>query len=357
MYTQSLSAVQQVDFALLLIFIFSGVMLLGLTLTTLWFIYRYHHKRNPVSSDIRGNTLIEVLWTVIPTCLVMGLFYFGWTGYQALRTVPDGAMVVQVSAKMFSWTFTYENGRHSNYLAVPTHKPVMLKMHTPDVIHSFYAPAFRIKMDIVPGMETYTWFKTDRPGDYDVYCAEYCGVGHSVMLTKIQAMPQEDFDTWLTSKEPLNKVDAGHKLMEDQGCFSCHEMGGKTVDAPALAGLFGKTITVMENGKEKQVVADEAYLKEAITDPGKVIPKGYDNTMPPYTDLTPDELDSMIEYMKSIGDDSPAGSHGAHNAPAAGGAQTAPSNNGTQTAPAGNGTQPAPGANGTSGAHTGHGGS
>ncbi len=307
MYPQSLSAAQQVDFALLLIFVFAGVVLAGLTLTTLWFIFRYNHKRNPTSSDIRGNTLIEVLWTIIPTCMVMGLFYFGWTGYKALRTVPDNAMTVQVTAKMFSWTFTYENGRHSNVLAVPTGRPVLLKLSTTDVIHSFFAPAFRIKMDTVPGMETYTWFKAEKDGDYDIYCAEYCGTGHSVMLSTIKAMPIEQFNAWLETKEPLTGPEAGHSIMEAQGCFGCHDMSGNTDIAPSLAGLYGAQVPViLENGKKETVTADNDYIRESILDPGKAITEGYDNTMPPYPDLKDEEITSILAYLRLIGKDSPA---------------------------------------------------
>ena len=188
MYPQSYSPAQQVDFSLMLVFVFSAVVLVVLTLVTCWFIWRYHHTRNPTPTDIRGNMTAEVLWTVIPFFMVMGLFYYGWTGFKALRTVPRDAMDVQVTARMFSWTFTYANGKQSPYLAVPVGKPVKLDLRSVDVIHSFYAPAFRIKMDTVPGMNTYAWFRADRAGTYDVYCAEYCGTGHSKMLTTIQAI-------------------------------------------------------------------------------------------------------------------------------------------------------------------------
>ncbi len=312
MYPQSFSPVQQVDFALLLVFSFAGVVVLALTLITLWFIYRFRHEKNPEPTDIQGNTRLEIAWTLVPFLLVMGLFYFGWTGYKALRTVPDNALPVQVTAKMFSWTFTYQNGKHSSELVVPTDRPVLLKIRSADVIHSFFAPAFRVKMDAVPGMENYTWFKAERDGEYEIYCAEYCGTGHSVMLSKIKTMPEKDFAAWLDTKEPLKGADAGHALMEAQGCFSCHNMNGDNSMAPALPGLYGSTLTITVDGKEKQVVADERYLKESIINPGWRTIKGYDNTMPPYSDLTPEELLQILQYLKSIGKDSPAGAGGAH---------------------------------------------
>ncbi len=316
MYPQSLSPVQQVDFALLLIFVFSAAMLVLLTGATLYFLWRYNHKRNPVPTDIRGNMKVEVAWTVIPFLMVMGLFYFGWTGYQALRTVPPGAMEVNVTARMFSWNFTYANNKTSSVLNVPVGKPVKLNLRTLDVIHSLFIPAFRIKMDTVPGMATYAWFKTDRAGDYDIYCAEYCGVKHSAMLSSVKAMPQADFDAWYNAEDAGHGSEAGRNLAEQQGCLGCHTPDGAM--APHLAGLYKTKVIIIEDGKEKTVAADEAYLKESITDPAKQIVKGYDNTMPPYQDFTPEQLDDLIEYLRSI-QGSPSGNgpnghenHGKH---------------------------------------------
>ncbi len=327
MYSQSFSPAQQVDFALFLVFAFAGVVLLILTVTTLLFIIRYRHEKHPEAADIRGNTKLEILWTVIPSILVLGLFYFGWTGYQALRTVPSDAMPVQVTAKMFSWTFTYENGRHSNILVVPTGKPILLKMHTTDVIHSFFAPAFRIKMDVVPGMETYTWFKAEKDGEYEIFCTEYCGTGHSAMLSTIKAVPTAEFDEWLEAKEALIGPEAGHALMNAQGCYGCHVMSGSTGIAPSLSGLYGAKVDVTIDGKKQTVTADDAYIKESIVEPGKMIVDGYDNTMPPYTDLKDSEIDAILAYLRIIGKDSPTGVR----------SEGLPTES-EQSAPAGNGT-------------------
>ena len=311
MYPQNYSPAQQIDFALLLVFVFSAAVLVILTLATCWFIWRYHHTRNPEPTDIHGNLTAEVLWTIIPFFMVMGLFYYGWTGFKALRTVPPDAMDVRVTARMFSWTFTYGNGKRSAYLAVPVGKPVKLDMNSADVIHSFYAPAFRIKMDTVPGMNTYAWFTAERAGIYDVYCAEYCGVGHSKMMTTIQAMEPDAFAAWLAETGPEGGPEAGKKLMEEQGCFTCHAVGNEKNDmGPPLMGLYGRPVTVIENGTEKTVKADDKYVEESITDPGKLLVKGYDNTMPPYTDFTKEQMDLILEYMRCLAADPGAGHAG-----------------------------------------------
>lgn len=301
MYPQSYSPAQEIDFALLLVFVFSAVVLAALTLVTCWFLWRYHHKRNPTPTDIRGNVTAEVLWTVLPFLMVMGLFYYGWTGFKALRTVPPGAMDVQVTARMFSWTFTYSNGKKSPYLAVPVGAPVKLDLKSVDVIHSFYAPAFRIKMDAVPGMDTYAWFRAERAGTYDVYCAEYCGMGHSRMLTTIRAMEPSAFTAWMAESGPESGPEAGKKLMDAHGCFSCHAVGDEKNDmGPTLQGLYGGKVTVTDNGAEKTLTADDAYLEESIRDPGKLLVKGYDNIMPPDADLSKEQMDAMLEYLRSL---------------------------------------------------------
>ncbi len=301
MYLQSLSPAQQVDFALFLVFLFSGVVLIILTVCTVWFIWRYHHTRNPVPSDIRGNITAEILWTLIPSIMVMGLFYYGWTGFKALRTVPPNAMEIQVTARMFAWTFKYPNGKTSSTLPVPVNTPVKLVMTATDVIHSFFAPAFRIKMDVVPGMTTYTWFKAERAGEYDIYCAEYCGVKHSAMMSVIKALPPEEFEAWLAQPLAMHGPAAGYALMESHGCFSCHLLGEAPQDTPSLEGLHGSTTHILVGGKEQTITVDDAYLTEAIVNPGSSLVRGYENTMPPYPDFTPEQMRSMLEYLASVG--------------------------------------------------------
>ena len=298
MYRDSLSPVQHVDFAFYLLFGFSFIVLLFLTSCTCWFLWRYHYKRHPKAADIRGNIKAEVLWTLIPSIVIMGLFYYGWVGYQALRTVPDGALELRVTARMWSWTFSYPNNKHSKVLVVPVNQPVKLRLATKDVIHSFFAPAFRIKMDTVPGMETYVWFKAQRTGDYDVFCAEYCGDQHATMLAVIRVVSQEDYEKWLAEED--SGPDAGKKLLDAQGCLACHSLDGSPGVGPSLKGLWGSKKKVIVGKKQQEVLVDDAYLRESIVNPAAKIVVGYDNTMPSYTDFTKEQLDSMIEYMQGL---------------------------------------------------------
>lgn len=396
-----LNPVQEVDFAFVLIFGISILLLLGITAAGGWFVYRYHHTRNPKAEDISGNVYAEIVWTLMPTIIVMALFYYGWVGYKALRTVPDDAMNVKVTARMWSWVFEYENGKRSSVLYVPKDKPIKLLMTSADVIHSLYVPAYRIKMDTVPRMETYAWFRPEKLGSYDVFCAEYCGLKHANMITTVEVLPPADFEKWYTdtsgstgagkalalfenygclgchsvdgtpntgptfqnlygkkqkveqpdgsvvektvdepylrtaildpaadipegfvpammpykgaiSDEDLKtmiqwfmhgnevSIDAGRELMMAEGCISCHSTDGSLVAAPTLKDIWGRTVTVVEDGKEHVVKAGEAYLIESIKEPNKQVVKGFDPIMPPYDYLTDEQVQTMLRYMQSL---------------------------------------------------------
>jgi cytochrome c oxidase subunit 2 len=127
--------------------------LVGITAVMVYFTFRYSRRRNPNPEDVHGNTLLEVAWTVIPTVLALGMFWYGWVGYQFMKDVPDDAMQVTVTGRMWSWSYEYENGVQTEVLNVPVGKPVRLNMKSADVIHSSYIPAFKVKQDVVPGVD------------------------------------------------------------------------------------------------------------------------------------------------------------------------------------------------------------
>ncbi len=189
--------VQSVDQAFLYITAVSLFFLALITVMMIYFIVRYRRSRNPVATDIRGDWRLEVLWTVIPTFIALSMFYVGWHSYIKLRNVPPGAMQIGVAARMFAWDITYEDGiKAENELVVPVGRPVKLNLSSKDVLHSLFIPAFRIKMDTVPGMSTYTWFMPVKEGEFDVLCAEYCGSGHSDMTARLKVVSPEVFEAW-----------------------------------------------------------------------------------------------------------------------------------------------------------------
>lgn len=161
---------------------------LGLSVIIPMFYFAWKYSADKVKDEdienVIHNTPLEIAWTLIPTAMLMVLFYYGYTSMRALRTMPaeSQSIVVELEGKKWSWMHTYPantNGfvHKSAELYVPVNKNVILKMHAPinDVIHSYFVPAFRMKEDVVPGRVTKQWFNVTELGTYDVECAEYCG--------------------------------------------------------------------------------------------------------------------------------------------------------------------------------------
>ena len=196
---------------------FSLVLLTGITVTMIVFVIRYRRSRHPVPLDIRGHTGLEIAWMVIPSIIALSMFYLGWQAYVGLRTVPPGALQIGVTGEMYAWTFTYPNGKEAaTEMVVPLGKPVKLNITSRDVIHSLFIPAFRIKMDAVRGLKTYTWFLPERLGTYTIMCAEYCGVGHSAMYADLKVVSPADYERWLVQKpEVAAEKAAGGAATED----------------------------------------------------------------------------------------------------------------------------------------------
>jgi cytochrome c oxidase subunit 2 len=211
-------------------------------------------------------------------------------------------MVVKVIARQWSWLFQYENGAKDPELRVPVGKPVKLILTSQDVIHGFYAPAFRIKQDAVPGMTTYLWFQPTQAGTFDVMCSQYCGLEHSHMLTKIIALPEEEFIKWYQGKKEevaLKGPSLGSSLYQEKGCFACHSTDGTPRVGPSFKGLFGKKEEVISGGKGETVVVDEAFVRKFISEPNVVHIEGYPPIMPKIS-MSDEELTALVDYIKSL---------------------------------------------------------
>jgi cytochrome c oxidase subunit 2 len=303
-------------------FFILGISLTFLALNTgvmIYFVFRYSRKRHPRAEEVRENTALEIIWTVIPTILVLAIFFVGWKGFVYMRTAPPDAMVVHVTAREWSWTFDYANGKETNVLNVPVRKPIKLLITSTDVLHSLYIPAYRIKEDAVPGRETHLWFLPDEIGSYDLFCTEYCGVGHSAMITKVEVMSEKDFDDWYRSEEKTGKAIAakagvngvkeheshhhsdGSALLNLKGCLACHTTDGTPKIGPTFKGVFGKKEIAVRDGKERDIVVDETFIKQSILQPELDRVKGYPPIMPSQKGvLTDAEVNAIIEYLKTL---------------------------------------------------------
>lgn len=192
----------QVDLAFWYITGFSFLLLFAITICMVVFVIRYRRTRHPAAADIRGNWKLELIWTLIPTGIALSMFAFGWSAYSGLRHVPDDAEEIEAIGQMFSWIFVYENGKETEgELVVPQGRPIHLSITSIDVLHSFYAPAFRIKVDAVSGMTTYAWFQPDEAGVFDILCTEFCGTGHADMHAVIRVIPEAAYAQWLEEEE------------------------------------------------------------------------------------------------------------------------------------------------------------
>ncbi|MFZ0280666.1 MAG: cytochrome c oxidase subunit II [Bacteroidales bacterium] len=287
----------------------SLLLLAALTATMLWFVFRYNKKRNKVAVQIEGNTKLEVAWTVIPILLALTMFLFGWTGWKPLNKAPEDALNVTSIARMWNFSFSYENGKQNPELIVPVNTPVKINLTSLDVIHSLFIPAFRIKSDMIPGRQKMMWFTPGVEGRYDIFCAEYCGLSHSYMRSAVKVVSKEEFDKWYIDTTRVALATAGtgpgaegEAIMKAQGCFACHSTDGSRIIGPSYLNLYGEQQTVIRDGKEVTVTVDDAYVHKAIYDPNSETVKGYQkNLMQTYTGvLSQDDVAKIIEYLKSL---------------------------------------------------------
>lgn len=302
MFSEVADTVKNVDLAFLVIFSMCIFFLVFNTAIMIYFCWRYSRKRNPVPTQMHGHLGLELFWTIVPTILVMGLFYFG-LGFQKDHLVPADALTVKVTARMWSWTYEYGNGKITDHLVVPVGRAVKLIMTAPenDVLHSYYIPAFRIKRDVIPNQNTMLWFTPKITGEYVVFCAEYCGLKHSQMLSKVVVVSPDEFKEFYGDEAPavLAGPEAGNRVALAKGCLGCHSTDGSRMVGPSFKGLWNRKATVVASGSKKEIVADEAYIKKAIREPAAEVVDGYPNAML-VIDISDEEIGQLIEYFKSL---------------------------------------------------------
>lgn len=306
--TNASNFVAGVDKSFVIIMGISFVFLIGLTFTMLYFVFKYNKHKNPVATQIKGSTKLEIIWTVIPTILVLVMFYYGWAGWAPMKKAPDDSFNIKVTARMWNFTFEYENGKRTDTLFVPMDKAVKLNLVSLDVIHSLYIPSFRVKEDVVPGSEKMVWFIAQREGLYDLFCTEYCGLNHSYMINTVKVMPEQQFNSWYvdTTQQVAAITDSpaanGKRIMKNIGCFACHTIDGSKLIGPSFKGVYGHDVTVITGGKERVVTVDDEYIKRSIYDPNADVVKGFNKgLMMPYEgQLSDDDIVQITEYLKTL---------------------------------------------------------
>ena len=266
------------------------------------FVWLYRRRPGVEPGETRNyNTPLEIFWSVIPLAIVVVIFYRGFISYMELRTSPPESYEIRVIGQKWQWIFKYPNGYIDNELHVPVDEPVRLIMTSEDVIHSLFIPAFRVKMDLVPGRYTRTWFRAIEPGEYDLWCAEYCGTEHSDMVTSVIVHEPGQFEPWLKDAanflKRMTPVEAGKELHRRRGCAQCHSTDGTALVGPSFKGIFGKTHSFSNAGP---TTVDENYLRESMLEPSAMVREGYKDQMPPYGPiLSEEEIAALIEFIKS----------------------------------------------------------
>lgn len=283
---------QLVDQTFLFITVISVVLLGLVTFFMIYFAFRYSRKRNPEAEEVEGSLALEITWTVIPTILVMFMFYYGYEDFKIMRQAPEDAMEVKATGRQWSWDFLYEGGKRSDKMVLPVGIPVKLRITALDVLHSLSIPAFRVKEDAVPGQDTMVWFIPENVGVFDLFCTEYCGVGHSAMLTKVRVVPEDEFHEWLEAGMELS----GAELLKAKGCLGCHSTDGKRKVGPTFSDLLGRKSVVVTSGKEREITADKEYIKRSILEPKADVVKGYPPVMPALK-LSDDELKAIVGHL------------------------------------------------------------
>jgi cytochrome c oxidase subunit 2 len=282
---------------------------LAIFVAMIHFCTKYRAKSRAANEDAEKsaehNTTLEIAWSVLPLFVCIALFVWGFKGFVDLRTPPKDAMELHATGQKWKWTFDYKcptGNLTYDELHVPIDRPVRMLISSVDVLHALYIPAFRTKMDAVPGRYTDLWFQATKAGDYPLFCAEYCGTSHSDMLSHVIVHPPGEYETWLdkTCKEADSETGAprGAKLFERQGCSTCHSVDGTPKIGPTWKGLFGRSSDITGGASVK---VDENYLRESMMDPGAKVVKGYAPSMPTYQGkLSDKDIDGLIEYIKSL---------------------------------------------------------
>jgi cytochrome c oxidase subunit 2 len=346
----------RMDDTLAITLVITGVFFVVINLFIVYALWRFRHRDGHRAAYEPENKKLERRLTVFTAVGIMALLAPGLFVYAEYVEAPHDALVVDVVGKQWQWHFRFPDAEgklgptkvrlingtnpfgldpddpaaHDNVLVtagevhLPLNKPVKLLLRSDDVLHDFYVPQFRGRMNVVPGTVTTFWFTPTKAGRYEIMCAQLCGVGHYNMRGYVVVEDEAAFRTWLKAQPTFAKTMAraqggstaaapsatpgmpatpdaliaqGKALAQSKGCVACHTVDGSPGVGPTWKGLYGKTETMASGSTE---LVDDAYLKDFILNPSKRVVKGFAPIMPK-VDLSDDELNSLIAYIKSFG--------------------------------------------------------
>lgn len=302
---QSSTTAHEIDALFYFILYASIILTLMVTAAMVYFVWKYRRKSHadrPV--DVIESKWLETSWVVIPSILVLVVFFWGFRAYVGTAIPPSDAITINVKAQKWSWTFEYQNGIQGfGEIWVPVGTPIRLEMTSQDVLHSFFVPEFRIKHDVIPNRYAYVWFEAPEVGTYQVVCTEYCGNAHSNMGAKIHVVSRAEYYAILRDgppgQGPVPLVELGEQLYTQRNCNNCHSVDGTAGVGPSWDDIWGQPRAGSESG-----VVDDAYVTQSILAPQAYLVPGYENgNMPSYDgQLNEEQIEGLAAYIRAVSD-------------------------------------------------------
>lgn len=299
------SAARRVDALFSYLIAVCGFFLFGIATVMTYWLIKYRRGRPAFRQQRKVSSIpFEITWTVIPFLFFLSFYVWGANIYYYMEDPPADALEIHVIGKQWMWKLQHlEGNREIDELHVPVGRNVKLVMASDDVIHSFFLPAFRVKQDVVPGRYDVLWFRATRTGNFPIYCGEYCGTDHSLMVGRIIVMTPGDYEAWLAGNRPMEPLAAqGGELFRELGCSGCH-MNSAIVHAPPLEGLYGRPVPLQSG---RVVTADDEYIHDSILHPDLQIAAGYPSVMPSFQgQISEEDVFKLVAYIKSLGTKTP----------------------------------------------------
>jgi cytochrome c oxidase subunit 2 len=298
--TEASTTAHDVDLLFFFLMIVCGTMGLLVAGLLTYFSVRYRRRADqtlPPSETVASHPL-EWFWTLSPLAVFLVLFVWGAILYIETFGAPDNAMPIYGVGKQWMWKFQHPEGqREINTLHVPVGRPIKMLLTSEDVIHSFFVPAFRVHMDVLPERYTSVWFEPTRPGKYHLFCSQYCGTSHAGMIGTVVALSAADYQEWLEEHAEGSLALEGRKVFLKYRCLSCHS-ADENARAPVLENLYGQMVQLRGG---RSALADEDYVRESILHPAAKIVAGYQAIMPTFQgQIDAEEIAALIAYFKTL---------------------------------------------------------
>lgn len=339
-----------IDITVYITFFICGVAFVIIGLYMVWWVYKYKYQPGRLAEYEPENPKLESWLTIITTIGVVVMLAPGLVAWNDYVTVPPDATELEVNSEQWRWSYRLPGAdgvfghAHNKYITVdnpmgikdddpyaeddiiitsqtvviPVDRKVKVLLRSKDVLHDFWVPEIRAKMDSVPGMVTYFWFEPIREGIFDILCAELCGRGHHTMRGEMHVVSLDEYETWLASQVTWAEYKSGTLPLSDEaqkgrsvastgGCFACHTLDGTTAVGPTWKGLWGTTVE-LEDGSS--VLVDEEYVRESIADPNAKIRKGFAPGMVA-EELNEEDFSALIDFLKELVSTEEASENGA----------------------------------------------